>query len=57
MDVGGYETFNLDDTIHEKHYKIWASSVASFIHYPSAYEKLDPESKVGELTVSELEVF
>ncbi len=52
---GIYENYNLDDTIHEKHYKIWASSVASFIHYPSRYEKLDPESKVADLTISELD--
>jgi len=56
-DAGGYENYNLDNTIHEKHYKIWASSAASFMHYPSVYEKLDPESKVGELTISELTSF
>jgi len=55
--AGEYENYNLDDTIHEKHYKIWAQSVASFLHYPLAYEKLNPESKIGELTVSELERF
>lgn len=50
-----YDNYNLDDTPHEKHYKIWASSVASFSHYQNVFDKLDPQSKVGDLTIEELE--
>lgn len=53
--TGTYENYNLDDTQHEKHYKIWASSVTSFIYYPSKYEKLDPDSQVADLTVLQLD--
>ncbi len=54
-ETNDYDNYNLDDTPHEKHYKIWASSVASFSHYKDRLEKLDPDSKVGDLTIKEFE--
>jgi len=54
-DSNDYDNYNLDDTPHEKHYKIWASTVASFSHYKDRLDKLDPDSKVEDLTIKELE--
>lgn len=48
---GVFESFNLDDTFHEKHYKIWASSVASFAQYDSLLAPLDPTAKISDLTI------
>ena len=53
---GSYDNYNLDNTLHEKHYKVWASSVASFIHYPTKYAALDPDSLVSNLIVSQLDI-
>lgn len=54
-EIGTYESYNVDDTPHEKHFKIWASSVASFSQYPTMFERIDPKSKVGDLTVEQLD--
>lgn len=50
-----YTSYNMDNTKHEKHLKIWVSPVASFFHYDKTFEKIDPKSKVGDLTIEELE--
>ena len=50
-----YSNCNLDDTPHTKHNKIWVASIASFSHYEKTFEKLDPDSKIGELTVKDLD--
>ena len=50
-----YSSQNLDGTEHEKHFKIWVATVASFLHFDKIFQKLDPEKKVGELTIGELE--
>ena len=50
-----YSNCNLDDTPHTKHNKIWVASIASFPHYEKTFEKLDPDSKIGELTVKDLD--
>ena len=49
-----YESFNMDGSPHQKHYKVWASAVASFEHFGSSYAQPDPSSKVGDLTVEQL---
>ncbi len=50
-----YVNQNLDGTEHEKHYKIWIASVASFSHYSKSFQKVDPQTKVSELTIEELD--
>ena len=50
-----YTSFNIDGTEHEKHFKIWPASVASFFHFDKLFVKLDPGKKVGELTIGELD--
>lgn len=50
-----YSNYNLDGSEHEKHLKIWVASIASFFHYDKTFEKIDPDSKVGDLTIGELE--
>ena len=50
-----YTSYNMNDTEHEKHLKIWVSPVASFFHYDKIFEKIDPKSKVGDLTIEELD--
>ena len=50
-----YSSYNSDDTPHAKHSKIWVASIASFSHYDKTFEKMNPDSKIGELTVKELE--
>lgn len=54
-DSNDYDNYNLDDTPHEKHNKIWASTIASFSHYKEPFAKVDLDSKVGDLTLGELE--
>jgi hypothetical protein len=50
-----YTSYNLDDTEHKKHLKVWVVSIASFFHFDKTFEKLDPESNVGNLTIGELD--
>ncbi len=50
-----YTNYNLDDTEHEKHLKVWVASVASFFHFDKTFKKLDPDSKVGGLTIEDLD--
>lgn len=45
----------MDGTEHEKHFKIWAASVASFFHFDKPFVQLDMDKKIGELTIAELD--
>lgn len=51
----GSQSFNLDGSEHEKHYRIWAVSVASFINNKLQFIKKDPEEIITNMTYGELE--
>jgi len=55
LESAGYVTYNLDETPHEKHLKVWAVSVASAHHKIGEYEQNDPDEKIGEMTFAMLE--
>lgn len=46
---------NFNGTQHEKHYKIWVASVASFAHYAEPFQKIDPQTKLSEMTMADLD--
>ena len=53
-DTNKYENFDLDGMPHQKHYKIWASSVPSFmVHGPK--EQVDADASVNTLTIGQLD--
>ncbi len=50
-----YSNQNQDGTPHQKHHKIWVTSVVSFLHYKEPFQKLDPDTNLGDLTVKDLD--
>lgn len=51
----GSQSFNLDGSEHEKHFRIWAVSVASFINQKQPFLQRKPDELITDMTYSELE--
>lgn len=50
----GSKSFNLDGSEHEKHFRIWAVSVASFINQKTEFTERKPDELINDMTFEEL---